>query len=197
MKTRLVIAILVALVVPVTYVAMQVLASIDDAGIVYQLRTVREPWIAQTDYAILVALPPKDRASDDPDGQGCIYEKTVTVDGRTNESIKTGPGLNQTIRMVFIRDWLLGSPGLNMIERLDTPDGTFVRMSSALIPLAFPFGCIPLVLILYPKYRALLRRRNSQCADCGYCLMANTSGICPECGKAICSRTVIHQVKPT
>jgi len=51
---------------------------------------------------------------------------------------------------------------------------------------------IGLALLVYPTVAFLLgpfrrrqRRRQGQCPKCGYNLMGNVSGACPECGKAI------------
>lgn len=55
-------------------------------------------------------------------------------------------------------------------------------------PLAVPFG----LFFAYPGFvivRRLVRRRSRPsepaCEACGYCLIGNESGICPECGTAI------------
>jgi hypothetical protein len=48
-----------------------------------------------------------------------------------------------------------------------------------------------LVSLIYPIRASLLlrrrraRRRMNHCADCGYNLTGNTSGICPECGERL------------
>jgi hypothetical protein len=37
---------------------------------------------------------------------------------------------------------------------------------------------------LFVTLRTLERRRKGLCLHCGYDLTANTSGVCPECGRA-------------
>ena len=60
------------------------------------------------------------------------------------------------------------------------------------------FFAFPLALLILPalplpliwramrgRWKADRRRRLGQCAACGYSLAGNSSGVCPECGKAI------------
>ena len=168
---------------PILAIALRFIDTIDDAEVLHKIKTARSAWVAQAQNFFIVAWPSENRTGNDPPKMACIHEETITADGRKIESIKTGPGFNQSIRIVLIKGWLLGGMGLKLIDTLETPEGTFAKFSFTLVPVAVAIGCVPLLITLYPRYRALLRRRKSQCVECGYCLFGNTSGICPECGK--------------
>lgn len=55
-------------------------------------------------------------------------------------------------------------------------------------PILLPFGSC-LFLLLSPSLfrfgRRWHRKRNGRCTDCGYSVMGNVSGVCPECGNQI------------
>jgi hypothetical protein len=49
--------------------------------------------------------------------------------------------------------------------------------------LSLLFGAASLTLMALPGLRRLRRRRRNECVTCGYSLIGNTSGRCPECGR--------------
>ncbi|HEY3243818.1 MAG TPA: hypothetical protein VGM03_10745 [Phycisphaerae bacterium] len=56
------------------------------------------------------------------------------------------------------------------------------------ISLWIPFGIFaayPTIVLFRGPLRAARRRRQGLCLGCGYSLRGNTSGVCPECGKAV------------
>lgn len=58
----------------------------------------------------------------------------------------------------------------------------------ALVPLVVPFALCVTILV-YAEIRNRLRRRQPHsCADCGYCLIGNLSGRCPECGADVSTK---------
>jgi hypothetical protein len=75
---------------------------------------------------------------------------------------------------------------VEFIPRLaDVPFGTGAIIGKAiLLPMT-----IPLVLLLSATAWSMIagktRGRGIDCANCGYSLTGNTSGVCPECGTAV------------
>jgi len=60
--------------------------------------------------------------------------------------------------------------------------------------IAAPFLMAPLMwgILLFKRFRARKRNSQNRCIACGYNLTANTSGICPECGRAITHNEASH-----
>jgi len=46
------------------------------------------------------------------------------------------------------------------------------------------FSAYPCIVVIYSPIRRVRRRARNQCVDCGYSLIRNESGACPECGYA-------------
>ncbi len=47
------------------------------------------------------------------------------------------------------------------------------------------FALYPIVALIRGPYRRYRRRRKGLCVKCGYNLMGNVSGVCPECGERL------------
>lgn len=65
--------------------------------------------------------------------------------------------------------------------------------------LAFPlwvplllFATYPAIALIRGPLRRRARRRRNECVQCGYNMTGNESGVCPECGEAICHQP--HEV---
>lgn len=56
------------------------------------------------------------------------------------------------------------------------------------LPILLLLGSCTFVLLVPSLFRLIRRshrRRNGRCLDCGYSVLGNVSGVCPECGTAI------------
>lgn len=53
---------------------------------------------------------------------------------------------------------------------------------AAAFMLAIVLGFFPAWVVLTPRLRRRSRRRRGECIDCGYNLVGNVTGTCPECG---------------
>ena len=62
-------------------------------------------------------------------------------------------------------------------------DAFSIALAGLLIVLA-PL-CIVISWRKWREYRKVARVLNHECTECGYNLTGNTSGVCPECGKAV------------
>lgn len=83
-------------------------------------------------------------------------------------------------RSVFVQE-----PGL-------PPPPTFGSLESEIfvftLPILFLLASFTLLLLSPPLFRFARRwhrKRNGRCLDCGYSVIGNVSGVCPECGTAI------------
>ena len=71
------------------------------------------------------------------------------------------------------------------------PAGTIYQQAGWIITVPFLliallFGLYPLVALLRGPVRRWSRRQKGLCVTCAYDLTGNESGVCPECGKAVC-----------
>lgn len=84
--------------------------------------------------------------------------------------------------------WKRQYPGIQLSSSVSAND---IRRTLVVVDLWLPF----VVIALYPavgllvsghhRVRQSLRRRGNQCIKCGYSLVGNVSGICPECGREV------------
>jgi len=66
------------------------------------------------------------------------------------------------------------------------------RLRGLSLPTPFVIGCLlayPGIFLMRGPIRRSIRRRRGECLACAYDLTGNTSGVCPECGKAADNRT--------
>ena len=79
--------------------------------------------------------------------------------------------------------------------------GSDSRYTQALgVPLWIPAGLLavlPAIRFAYMPLRSRRRRRRKQCVACGYLLIGNVSGICPECGRPFDLKSVANHEKKT
>ena len=62
-----------------------------------------------------------------------------------------------------------------------------------MLVLWFPFllfAALPSFVLIRGVIRRRRRRKNHQCLGCGYLLIGNTSGVCPECGKGVSDASI-------
>lgn len=115
-------------------------------------------------------------------GMGIERGNFWTVFIRQYSTPRPGIGFPMQYRPVELRTWA------NVLE-IKFPDYEIfidARMTSCQV--ALPAWTVALVLgfsWLWLYARARRRRRRPECEHCGYNLIANISGVCPECGTSI------------
>ncbi len=79
---------------------------------------------------------------------------------------------------------------LNANHRFLAPAGKALIVRGACLPLwliMLLLAGYPAVVFIYRPFRRLRRARKGLCLSCGYDLMGNESGVCPECGRTATS----------
>jgi len=74
---------------------------------------------------------------------------------------------------------------LNAAHRFTPPPGKALVVRGICVPLwlmTIVFAAYPAIVLVYRPLRTRLRVWRGRCPSCGYDLMGNQSGVCPECG---------------
>ena len=89
------------------------------------------------------------------------------------------------------REWHHNAPGISYVS-VGAVNPERAGHSTRIRPLALPFWPVSVHLFIYPVVayyrgprRRLRRTRKGLCLRCGYNLIGNVSGVCPECGQAV------------
>ena len=120
---------------------------------------------------------------------GKIISEKVNAAGRRVQTIRflDKPGHNFD---PFLRDSLVQFELEEIRSDLRSGQLLLRRSDVGVTVLAIPCWFLPILFSAYPifaGFRALSRHHNLEhglCMKCGYNLVGNTSGVCPECGRA-------------
>jgi len=102
------------------------------------------------------------------------------------------PGPARTVTMKYVSGIARGGGSVYGETDIGLPGPPLRTFTTTVTTVVFPIWVILLLLWVYPAFmfargplRRHRRRRRGLCAQCGYNLTGNTSGICPECGTPI------------
>jgi hypothetical protein len=167
------------------WVALPVFGRIDARRLEDRLRQQQVGWIAWTGKALLLAPPKAGHAANNAAAPAKCCDHYVSADGKTSGYALRGDTIANIIRPLFLRDPLMRDAGLKGVEVYSTPSGNIVKVGRWPLGVLTALLTLPFTLVITSHLRNRCRIQGKTCANCGYILRGNRSGICPECGTRI------------